>query len=229
MAGRIRVLPSKRDILKKDTMLLKSRSARIVSLTGGAAILAAVCYVGVCAARHENTFLNLEAVAPGVLLRSAQPGRGDIERLEPEYGVKTILSLRDWEDPEVLAYAKAHGIDWIVLKMHADMPPTPEQQELFLTLAEGRTVDLDRFQSVIRKGSRTSGQVKFGRPVLMHCQGGADRSGVMTALFRIEEQGFSVEEAKADMLRHFHLWFIHPAQYRFLDQYHPRRLDLPPS
>lgn len=196
----------------------------MASLTGGAAMLAVVLYVGMHVARRENPFLNLEVVAPGVLVRSAQPGRGDIERLAREDGIKTILSLRDGEDPAVIAYAKAHGMDWIVLKMKADLPPTPEQEELFLTLAEGRTVDLDRYREVIRQGSRASGQVVFGRPLLLHCQGGSDRTGVMTALFRIEEQGWSVEEAKADMLRHYHLWFMHPAQYRFLDQYHPRRM-----
>jgi len=158
-----------------------------------------------------------------VVIRSAQPGRGDIERLDREYGVKTILSLRDGEDPEVTAYAKAHGMDWIALKMKADDPPTPEQQELFFTVVEGRPVDLDRYRSVIRGGSRQSGRVVFGRPVLMHCQGGADRSGIMTALFRIEEQGWSIEEAKADMLRHYHFWFVHPRQFNYLDQYHPRK------
>ena len=203
--------------------MLKTRPTKITLSIAAALALGFGLYAGEHTLKHENTFLNLEVVAPGVLLRSAQPGRGDIERLDREYGVKTILSLRDGEDPEVIAYAKAHGMDWIVLKMKADLPPTPEQQELFLTLAEGRTVDLDRYRSVIRQGSRTSGRVTFGRPLLLHCQGGADRSGVMTALYRIEEQGWSLEEAKADMLRHFHFWFMHPAQFHFLDQYRPRR------
>ena len=205
--------------------MLKTRSTKITLSIAVAFALGFGLYAGERTLKRENPFLNLEVVAPGVLVRSAQPGRGDIERLEQEYGIKTILSLRDGEDPEVVAYAKAHGMDWIVLKMKADLPPTPEQQELFLTLAEGRTVDLDRYRSVIRQGSRTSGQARFGRPVLLHCQGGADRSGIMTALFRIEEQGWSIEDAKADMLRHYHLWFMHPAQYHFLDQYHPRRLQ----
>ena len=201
----------------------KIRSIKITLSIAAAFALGFGLYAGEHELKHENPFLNLEVVAPGVLVRSAQPGLGDIERLTPEDGVKTILSLRDGEDPEVIAYAKAHNMDWLVLKMKADLPPTPEQQELFLTLAEGRTVDLDRFRSVIRKGSRTSGQATFGRPLLLHCQGGSDRTGVMTALFRIEEQGWSVEEAKAEMLRHFHIWFLHPAQFQFLDQYRPRR------
>jgi len=205
--------------------LPKNRPARIVIAALTCSALAAGLYAGAHALKHENTFLNLEVVAPGVLIRSAQPGRGDLERLEQEYGVKTILSLRDGEDPEVTAYAKAHGMDWIVLEMKADDPPTPEQLELFFTVVEGRPVDLDRYRSVIRGGSRQSGQVVFGRPVLMHCQGGADRSGIMTALFRIEEQGWSIEEAKQDMLRHYHFWFVHPAQFHFLDQYYPRRRE----
>ena len=202
---------------------MRTRSARLILSVLAVTIIAFGLDEGIHAVRHQNPFLNLEVVAPGVLVRSAQPGGGDIERLEQEYGIKTILSLRDGEDPEVIAYAQAHKMDWIVLKMKADLPPTPEQEELFLALVEGRPVDLDRYRSVIRQSSRSSGPVVFGRPVLLHCQGGSDRTGVMTALFRIEEQGWSLEEAKEDMLRHYHIWFLHPAQYRFLDQYHPRR------
>jgi protein tyrosine/serine phosphatase len=199
-------------------------------MIGGSAlasvVLGAGLYLGAHALEQENPFLNLEVVEPGVLLRSAQPRLGDIERLHQEYGVQTILSLRDGEDAEVIGYAQANGLDWVILKMKADDPPTPEQVALFLDLVEGKPVDLDRYAGVIQRCSRQGpGQVVFGRPVLMHCEGGADRSGVLTALFRIEFQGFSLEEAKQDMLGHWHLWFMHPRLFRYLDQYHPQKKD----
>ena len=205
--------------------MFKTRPTKITLAIAAAFALGFGLYAGEHTLKHENTFLNLEVVEPGVLIRSAQPGRGDIEKLYREYGVRTILSLRDWEDPEVIAFAKEQGLDWIILKMKADDPPTPEQQALFFDLVEGRTVDLERYRSVIKRGSRKGGgQAVFGRPVLMHCQGGSDRAGIMTALFRIEEQGWSIEEAKQEMLSHYHFWFMHPGQFQYLDSYHPRRL-----
>ncbi|OGP60930.1 MAG: hypothetical protein A2V67_01505 [Deltaproteobacteria bacterium RBG_13_61_14] len=204
----------------------KSLRAMIGGSALASVVLGAGLYLGAHALEQENPFLNLEVVEPGVLLRSAQPRLGDIERLHREYGVQTILSLKDGEDPEVIRYAKANGLDWIILKMKADDPPTPEQAALFFDLVEGKPVDLDRYAGVIQRCSRKGpGQVVFGRPVLMHCEGGADRSGVLTALFRIEFQGWSIEEAKADMLRHFHFWWAHPRLFHFLDQYHPRKKD----
>ena len=203
-------------------MAFKSKM-KISAAVLGIVLLAFGSYWGAHAVRDENPFLNLEVVEPGVLLRSAQPGAGDIERLHRDYGVKTILSLRHSEDPGVLAYADAHGIDWIIIKMKADVPPSDEQRDLFFDLASGKPVDLDRNASVIKKSSRAGGVVAFGRPLLLHCEGGADRTGILTALYRIEFQGWTVEEAKADMLRHWHFWFAHPGQYHYLDQYHPRR------
>lgn len=185
--------------------------------------LAAGVYLGAQARKQENPFYNFAVVEPGVLYRSAQPRRGDIERIHQAYGIQTLLSLRGREDPEVLDYARRHGLDWIILQMKADLPPTAEQAELFFRLVDGKPIDLNRYAGVIRSCSRRGpGEVVFGRPVLMHCEGGADRTGVMTALYRIENQGWTIEEAKQDMLGHFHFWWAHPRLFHFLDQYHPR-------
>jgi Protein tyrosine/serine phosphatase len=38
------------------------------------------------------------------------------------------------------------------------------------------------------------------RPVLVHCRHGADRTGLIIALIRIIDEGWSVEDAKKEML-----------------------------
>ena len=48
-------------------------------------------------------------------------------------------------------------------------------------------------------------------PILIHCRGGGDRSGIVTALYRIEVQGWPLEKALHEMNRHYHVSLRYPA------------------
>jgi protein tyrosine/serine phosphatase len=63
------------------------------------------------------------------------------------------------------------------------------------------------------------------KPILLHCLGGSDRTGIVAALYAIEFRGASKEEAKKVMRDH--MWASHGGteiQGVYLDLYKPGRL-----
>lgn len=113
-------------------------------------------------------------VEPGVLSRSAMPTPRMIEWLDEKLGVRSIVSFReeeegDWEE----ACVAARGMKFFYFDMGSKRPPHPWQVE--------------RWRNILADPTN--------RPIHCHCWGGADRTGVMVALFRIEHQGWPVERA----------------------------------
>lgn len=117
---------------------------------------------------------NLYQVSPDVF-RAAQPGKKGMKALAG-YGIKTIITLR------------AHHSDKNLL---AGLP---------LTLVEIPTntwsADNDAVVTKVLQAIRDA-----EKPVLIHCQHGADRTGTMVAMYRIVEQGWSKEAALEEMIK----------------------------
>jgi len=129
--------------------------------------------------------LRFQVVREGVLYRSGQPTVGDLERLYPNYPFNTILNLRyvgkhgrtTWyRDEEGFAADKGIVVKNIPI---AGRIPSQEQVEEFLALVD----DPDK------------------HPILLHCNHGIDRTGVMVAVFRMEYDGWSSEEALQEYLK----------------------------
>jgi len=180
-------------------------------------------YVGVMALLGRTPALNFEVVAKGRLLRSAQPGPGDLDEMAEDQGLGTVLSLRGIGDLDERKWAHDHGVKMVILQMYADDPPTDGQIGLFFTIMRGDTVDLDQYGSVIERTIGAVGsRVKFPFPVLIHCEGGADRTGVMVALYRMAFQGWTLDRAKQEMTLHRHISIMHPRLFQFLDEIAPR-------
>ena len=107
--------------------------------------------------------------------------------------------------------------------MKADDPPSDDQIGLFFDIMRGGTVELIHYRPVITQnlGFRRKEPTRFEFPVLIHCEGGADRTGIMVALYRIAFQGWDLKPARREMLRRFHLPHRHPAQLEFLEKIAP--------
>lgn len=146
-------------------------------------------------------YLNLHEVVPGVW-RSAQPSPRHIRQLA-QRGVRTVVNLRGHRDCgsyrlERQACAEC-GIDMIDFRMRSRGVPRRE------TIHEARAL-FDRIEY----------------PVLMHCKSGADRVGMMSALYLLLHEGRPVEDAvrqlslryghfkRADtgVLDHFFDWYL---------------------
>jgi protein tyrosine phosphatase (PTP) superfamily phosphohydrolase (DUF442 family) len=107
------------------------------------------------------------------LFRSAQPGAKGLARL-CDLGVATVLNLRsDHDDAEMLV---PPGLRLLRVPMRA------------WSLRDDRLLEALR----IVVDSRN-------RPLLVHCQAGADRTGAVIALYRIVVQGWEKAEAIREM------------------------------
>ena len=119
-------------------------------------------------------------VTPNALYRSNQPDETELRNIFRKYGIRTILNLRREDYPEFAAeerLAKEQGAEFVRLHVSSTKPFPPE------TLAELR---------------RVFSQSK--RPILVHCEFGVARTGVVVALWRIEQDRWTGDRAVDEML-----------------------------
>jgi protein tyrosine phosphatase (PTP) superfamily phosphohydrolase (DUF442 family) len=117
---------------------------------------------------------NLHRVAPN-FYRSAQPQASGFQALAKEPGIKTVVSLRAFNSDRPLA--KGTGLKLIRIKIHTW---NIETEDVVAALAN------------IRKAEAAG-------PVLLHCQHGADRTGLISALYRVLYQGWTKDAALTEM------------------------------
>ena len=118
--------------------------------------------------------LNLHRVAPN-FYRSAQPDAGGFKALAKNPGIKTVVSLRAFNSDEPLA--EGTGIKLVRIKIHT---------------WNIETEDVVRALAAIRRAQALG-------PVLLHCQHGADRTGLITALYRVLYEGWTKDAALEEM------------------------------
>jgi protein tyrosine/serine phosphatase len=139
---------------------------RRAAMAAGAAVLAVVLGMGSWAAYLQATG-NVHVVIPGRLYRSAELGERGFERVIGEFHIRTVINLRGanpgktWYAHELDA-ARAMGVRHIDLAMSASHVPPAEK--------------LARIRAVLATAPT---------PILIHCQGGADRSGLVAALYEL--------------------------------------------
>ncbi len=108
------------------------------------------------------------------LYRSEQPSKQGMKNLK-KLGIKTIINLRAFHsDTDEIRGTGLLDEDLSVKTWHIE------------------DEDVIRVLRSIRK--------KESGPFLIHCQHGADRTGVMSAMYRIVEQGWSKDEAIREMV-----------------------------
>jgi protein tyrosine/serine phosphatase len=124
---------------------------------------------------------NLHAVSEGVLYRSAQLSKAEIGSAARTYGIKSMLNLRGahtgqaWYDDEIAASGEL-GI------AHYDYPLSAKR-----LVTGGQIADI---LDIVRRAPK---------PLLIHCRSGADRSGLVAALYRFAETGASPAEADREL------------------------------
>ena len=107
------------------------------------------------------------------LYRSAQPDSQGMKNLK-QLGIKTVVNLRSFHtDQDEIGNTGPAGEQIYMVAWH------PEKEEAV------------RFLKIVSDSTRT--------PVLVHCQHGSDRTGTMCAIYRVAVQGWSKEEAIAEM------------------------------
>lgn len=134
---------------------------------------------------HEQG--NFHVVALDVMYRSRQLDRAELIHYITTYQIKSIVNLRGMNA----------GSDWYQDERRV-------AQELGVThhdygISANRDVsdeDLNAIMSILRDAPK---------PVLIHCKSGADRTGLIAALYQYAQGGRSAEEAAGELS----MWYGH--------------------
>ena len=131
-------------------------------------------------------FRNLHRIS-GEMWRSNQPSPRQIAEHARERGIRTILNLRGESTKGYYLLEKeaceAHGITLVDYRMFSRDTPTVE------AISGAR----DLFE-------------RIEYPALMHCKSGADRAGLMAALYKLLREKAPVEEAMDQLsLKYLHV------------------------
>jgi protein tyrosine/serine phosphatase len=135
--------------------------------------------------------------------RGAQPVGSDYAALA-RLGVKTVINLIGDEELDATEQSSVaeHGMRYVLIPMSTRKAPTSQQ--------------LEKFLSVVNDPA--------SQPVYVHCVGGRHRTGVMTAVYRMNRDGISGAEAFAEMKRfNYGPDFLHPEFKKFVYTYEARK------
>ena len=146
---------------------------------------------------------NFDTVVPGKIYRSGQPRQGQLDEWMQQYGFRAILSLRFGVPPYEKELAERNGVKIYHVPFSATKGLGEGQWE------EIRTILTD----------------ESNLPVLVHCHGGGDRSGIVTALYRVEIQGWPLDKALREMNLHYHVPLRYPLLQRQLREYFREDLE----
>jgi tyrosine-protein phosphatase SIW14 len=109
--------------------------------------------------------------------RGAQPNGHDYADLAA-LGVKSVIDLTDSDnDPAEPAMVKAAGMKAFRIPMDTHVPPTQAQLAEFMKIIDNPA----------------------NQPVYVHCVGGRHRTGVMTAVYRMTNEGWNSDRAFGEM------------------------------
>lgn len=154
----------------------RTPARRCVQRAAVLVIIAALVSLGL-----QRVLRNVHVVAGGEVVRAAQLTGGALEATISSFGVRSALNLRgarpgaDWYDGELEASAK-HGVE------HHDFELSAHREVPVAQAAE--LVALMR---------------RLPKPLLIHCQAGADRSGLASALYRYAVLGHSSSDAASEL------------------------------
>ena len=115
---------------------------------------------------------NLHQITP-TLYRSEQPTPQGFRNLE-KLGIRTVINLRAFNNDE----KEARGTSL----------RTERVKILTWNVDDAHVIEVMRMLRNPENG-----------PFLIHCQHGADRTGLMSAMYRVLEQGWSVDDALAEL------------------------------
>ncbi len=133
------------------------------------------------AVHQQNQMRNFRVVKDGVLYRSGQMSPEGLKRVVHDYGIKTIISLRDNNRPTDLAeeeYCAKEEIKFLRL------PPRQWWAQTGLAPVEENVA---AFREVMADPANY--------PVLVHCFAGVHRTGAFCAVYRMEHDHWTNAQA----------------------------------
>ncbi len=135
----------------------------------------------------------------GNYYRGSQPKGEDYADLAA-LGVRTVIDLTKDGDPAEAGMVEHAGMRFVRIPMTTHETPSADTVARFLQIVNDPA----------------------NQPVYVHCQGGRHRTGVMTAVYRITDDGWTADQAFAEMKQfRFGADFLHPEFKQFVYSYRP--------
>jgi protein tyrosine/serine phosphatase len=169
--------------------------------------------LGYSAYRNAH-FRSFRVVEPGVLYRSGQLSRVGLERVLHDYGIRTVVTLRDpavsgkepdWGEEE---FCRQRDLNYVRI------PPRPW----------GRATDGPAPADAGVKAFVEIMADPANHPVLVHCFAGVHRTGACIAVYRMEFDGWSNEQALEELRAGgYHNLDDEPDVLAYLTRYRPRQ------
>jgi protein tyrosine/serine phosphatase len=126
--------------------------------------------------------------------RGAQPKGRDFDDLA-KLGVKLVIDLAAEGDSNERANAERAGMKFVRIPMSTSERPSQGAIDQFLSLVNDQA----------------------NQPVYVHCMGGRHRTGVMTAVYRMTNEGWTADRAFSEMKQYkFGADFLHPVLKAFV-------------
>ena len=144
--------------------------------------------------------------------RGSQPNASQLADLK-KLGVKTVIDLRKDKVEKASEWARAAGLQYINIPLTTKRAATEEQTNYFLNLVNDPA----------------------NWPVYVHCKGGRHRTGEMSAIYRITENGWTAEQAYKEMKKYdFENGFFYPRSlkkyvFTYYDQFLSKKTSNVPA
>jgi protein tyrosine/serine phosphatase len=146
--------------------------------------------------RYAKTTIENFGHVNDTYFRGGQPVGDDYADLKA-IGVKTIIDLTDDDDDKSRAPRQA-GLKFFQIPMSSTSAPSRTQVAQFLSIVNDPA----------------------NQPVYVHCKGGKHRTGTLTAIYRISNEGWTADRAYEEMLKYdFDYGFGHGGQKKFVYEY----------
>ena len=165
---------------------------RRVGAAVGAVLLAGLV-IGVPLGYRSFTstkYRNFRVVEPGVLYRSGQMSASGLASTVEQYGIKTVISLRELRDDgkpspdsDEVTFCHEHGVRHVILSpakwvgINGSPAPVEPNVAAFLKILDDPA----------------------SKPVLVHCFAGIHRTGGYVSLYRMEYDRWSASDAIDEM------------------------------
>jgi protein tyrosine/serine phosphatase len=180
----------------------------LVPLLGVATTLALIAGPVLYAFHQEKQMPNFRVVREGVLYRSAQPTVAGLKRAVHDYGIRSVVSLRDGDRSNDLAeeeFCRKEEINFFRLPpRHWDNTNGPAEVE----------PNVSKFRDIISDPDNY--------PILVHCFAGVHRTGAYVAIYRMERERWTNEAAIAEVKAMGYENFDDELDVRgYLEQYRP--------
>jgi tyrosine-protein phosphatase SIW14 len=133
--------------------------------------------------------------------RGAQPKGHDFADLK-ELGVKLVIDLAQEGDSGEAANVEAAGMKFVRIPLTTAVTPD--------------SAVIDHFLALVTDAGNL--------PVYVHCIGGRHRTGALTAVYRMSQEGWTAARAFSEMKQYrFGADFLHPELKKFVYSYVPNR------